>query len=165
MKQKTASFRYFKNSLYMHYKRFNEDEKLSFIDYMNNARQRTMREEYNSHGLISRRRHMILNKNRPRLDQYFDDKGNCFLTIWLNSNTLKEIRFFSFIDDSKEIESLNKLRSMWLNKVIKNIDNTIFIIRSEEQTSELQSRFDLVCRLLLEKQNIDIIIISYPIIH
>src|SRR5699024_12173331 len=27
-------------------------------------------------------------------------------------------------------------------------------IRSEEHTSELQSRFDLVCRLLLEKKNI-----------
>src|SRR5699024_11672680 len=27
------------------------------------------------------------------------------------------------------------------------------IIRSEEHTSELQSRFDLVCRLLLEKNN------------
>src|SRR5699024_12649118 len=27
--------------------------------------------------------------------------------------------------------------------------------RSEEHTSELQSRFDLVCRLLLEKKNID----------
>src|SRR5437868_12131873 len=29
--------------------------------------------------------------------------------------------------------------------------------RSEEHTSELQSRFDLVCRLLLEKKNIYII--------
>src|SRR5437868_8918616 len=29
--------------------------------------------------------------------------------------------------------------------------------RSEEHTSELQSRFDLVCRLLLEKKNIKII--------
>src|SRR5699024_11489837 len=28
-------------------------------------------------------------------------------------------------------------------------------VRSEEHTSELQSRFDLVCRLLLEKKNID----------
>src|SRR5437868_8166539 len=27
------------------------------------------------------------------------------------------------------------------------------ILRSEEHTSELQSRFDLVCRLLLEKKN------------
>src|SRR5438067_11749429 len=30
-------------------------------------------------------------------------------------------------------------------------DNYIIAIRSEEHTSELQSRFDLVCRLLLEK--------------
>src|SRR5699024_11580712 len=28
-------------------------------------------------------------------------------------------------------------------------------VRSEEHTSELQSRFDLVCRLLLEKKNTD----------
>src|SRR5699024_11812350 len=39
---------------------------------------------------------------------------------------------------------------------IKNIKSPLFIglnifgIRSEEHTSELQSRFDLVCRLLLE---------------
>src|SRR5207249_8091497 len=33
------------------------------------------------------------------------------------------------------------------------------VIRSEEHTSELQSRFDLVCRLLLEKKKkIDIIV-------
>src|SRR5699024_11514135 len=29
----------------------------------------------------------------------------------------------------------------------------VWIARSEEHTSELQSRFDLVCRLLLEKKN------------
>src|SRR5699024_11603285 len=31
-----------------------------------------------------------------------------------------------------------------------------FNIRSEEHTSELQSRFDLVCRLLLEKKKQDV---------
>src|SRR5207249_8642192 len=30
--------------------------------------------------------------------------------------------------------------------------NTVSFFRSEEHTSELQSRFDLVCRLLLEKK-------------
>src|SRR5207249_10930073 len=30
--------------------------------------------------------------------------------------------------------------------------------RSEEHTSELQSRFDLVCRLLLEKKNIQLVL-------
>src|SRR5699024_11381533 len=31
----------------------------------------------------------------------------------------------------------------------------IFLLRSEEHTSELQSRFDIVCRLLLEKKKIN----------
>src|SRR5438067_10037620 len=31
--------------------------------------------------------------------------------------------------------------------------NPVDLARSEEHTSELQSRFDLVCRLLLEKKN------------
>src|SRR5699024_11882177 len=35
------------------------------------------------------------------------------------------------------------------------IAEAIEIPRSEEHTSELQSRFDLVCRLLLEKKNGD----------
>src|SRR5699024_12825872 len=30
---------------------------------------------------------------------------------------------------------------------------SVVVVRSEEHTSELQSRFDLVCRLLLEKKN------------
>src|SRR5437868_8243337 len=30
----------------------------------------------------------------------------------------------------------------------------VLLVRSEEHTSELQSRFDLVCRLLLEKKRI-----------
>src|SRR5699024_11836704 len=32
------------------------------------------------------------------------------------------------------------------------IQSMISVVRSEEHTSELQSRFDLVCRLLLEKK-------------
>src|SRR2546422_6298028 len=33
------------------------------------------------------------------------------------------------------------------------VDDMVFAIRSEEHTSELQSRLHLVCRLLLEKKN------------
>src|SRR5207249_10761752 len=42
-----------------------------------------------------------------------------------------------------------------------SLSNSTFIscgaisLRSEEHTSELQSRFDLVCRLLLEKKNLN----------
>src|SRR5438067_10750493 len=40
-----------------------------------------------------------------------------------------------------------------LNQAIKPCFSNVS--RSEEHTSELQSRFDLVCRLLLEKKNED----------
>src|SRR5699024_11752749 len=36
--------------------------------------------------------------------------------------------------------------------ITENLHDKKFLIRSEEHTSELQSRFDLVCRLLLEKK-------------
>src|SRR5699024_11336235 len=36
--------------------------------------------------------------------------------------------------------------------IVRSLFNTCSICRSEEHTSELQSRFDLVCRLLLEKK-------------
>ena len=35
-------------------------------------------------------------------------------------------------------------------------DVVVHIMRSEEHTSELQSLIDLVCRLLLEKKNLDL---------
>src|SRR6266704_7012737 len=37
-------------------------------------------------------------------------------------------------------------------------------LRSEEHTSELQSRFDLVCRLLLEKKNYFVYVLKYCIV-
>src|SRR5699024_11670106 len=43
-----------------------------------------------------------------------------------------------------------------VEEAIKNaneIGYPVVVRRSEEHTSELQSRFDLVCRLLLEKKN------------
>src|SRR5699024_12485964 len=69
--------------------------------------------------------------------------------------------FFIFTDPPpSEIYtlSLHDALPIWkrLHIYIRNIDRYCFRIitfhRSEEHTSELQSRFDLVCRLLLEKK-------------
>src|SRR5699024_11777982 len=44
----------------------------------------------------------------------------------------------------------------WLDAVRSSFRSSCagVVARSEEHTSELQSRFDIVCRLLLEKKNI-----------
>src|SRR5699024_10419300 len=39
-----------------------------------------------------------------------------------------------------------------IGELMSRITTELFEVRSEEHTSELQSRFDLVCRLLLEKK-------------
>src|SRR5207249_7097786 len=41
------------------------------------------------------------------------------------------------------------------------LDNEQDDLRSEEHTSELQSRFDLVCRLLLEKKNYMVLFLHF----
>src|SRR2546421_6551741 len=40
-------------------------------------------------------------------------------------------------------------------KFESHFNSSAFLVRSEEHTSELQSRSDLVCRLLLEKKKIN----------
>src|SRR5690554_2322368 len=51
----------------------------------------------------------------------------------------------------KDLESLTKYDKTTLYHIFKEDE---FLLRSEEHTSELQSRPHLVCRLLLEKKNI-----------
>src|SRR5699024_11865054 len=48
--------------------------------------------------------------------------------------------------------AINKLNSMSFSLLTFGLNTN----RSEEHTSELQSRFDLVCRLLLEKNNVNL---------
>src|SRR5699024_12210532 len=64
-------------------------------------------------------------------------------------------RFFSNM--SLVDVGLKNLESFYMATLELNLLDVFHIlhltIRSEEHTSELQSRFDLVCRLLLEKKN------------
>src|SRR5699024_12126416 len=49
--------------------------------------------------------------------------------------------------------SISQKSGMCIKSAEPNPGLAPLILRSEEHTSELQSRFDLVCRLLLEKKN------------
>src|SRR5699024_12086169 len=44
------------------------------------------------------------------------------------------------------------MKALQESNLLSKIRNGYYRVRSEEHTSELQSRFDLVCRLLLEKK-------------
>src|SRR2546421_2303065 len=53
------------------------------------------------------------------------------------------------------ISSRRDRKSTRLNSSHDQISYAVFCLRSEEHTSELQSRSDLVCRLLLEKKKLN----------
>src|SRR5699024_11322208 len=67
----------------------------------------------------------------------------------LNLDDTEEGDLIHTDDDEKADEDGFSIIAMW------NWERKNYFIkeRSEEHTSELQSRFDLVCRLLLEKKN------------
>src|SRR2546429_3419770 len=57
-------------------------------------------------------------------------------------------------DENSHLEALGQLRESGKTQNVPNIaiERTFILQRSEEHTSELQSRLHLVCRLLLEKK-------------
>src|SRR2546421_13105958 len=70
--------------------------------------------------------------------------------FFFNDTATTEIYTLS-LHDALPISS-RKWKSTRLNSSHDQISYAVFCLRSEEHTSELQSRSDLVCRLLLEKE-------------
>src|SRR5699024_12124450 len=103
--------------------------------------------------------------NITKIDPLFINKLNNIIQLELqlvnNKNDqklLKKAKENGFSDmqiarawETNETEVYNLRLKLDLMPVYKEVDT-----RSEEHTSELQSRFDLVCRLLLEKKKVRI---------
>src|SRR5699024_12205037 len=77
---------------------------------------------------------VIMLKGETFTQEFFLDENNNYFINWC-------------IPTAKKLIKCNKLKPVQLN--LDNIINQVENKRSEEHTSELQSRFDLVCRLLL----------------
>src|SRR5699024_11127936 len=63
-----------------------------------------------------------------------------------SKNSLDLIETGNMEDDIQKLGDVDWI----IEVVVENLDIKKKVLRSEEHTSELQSRFDLVCRLLLE---------------
>src|SRR5688572_31088865 len=87
-------------------------------------------------------------------------------TTLFRSNTSD--KFAMFVLSSSENLTIHLIRSfsgcccqperaersdLYFDCSVCSVSSIIFLIRSEEHTSELQSQSNLVCRLLLEKKN------------
>src|SRR3712207_7271048 len=78
-----------------------------------------------------------------------------YTTLFRSAGSAEQIELYYAFPLDQEAESLSLFRT---TVVISGIALTLFVVgiallRSEEHTSELQSRQYLVCRLLLDKKN------------
>src|SRR5699024_12685660 len=74
------------------------------------------------------------------------------LALEHGKNVLVEKPFAETSAEAKELFELAKQKDLFIQCYQNRRFDSDFLTRSEEHTSELQSRFDLVCRLLLEKK-------------
>src|SRR5690606_40821227 len=79
--------------------------------------------------------------------------GLCANPNWHGHNYEMDVTLEGEIDpETGYVLDLKTLRELVETRVIRDVDHRNLNLRSEEHTSELQSRENLVCRLLLEKK-------------
>lgn len=135
------AYRLFKNGLYVKYIAFNSDNSLKLIDYFDENRRRTKREEYDPWGNLKKVAYMDLELNKPRQLVYYNNNGEVFLTQWNNPENDKVEKIVignkTFINDNVS----HKI--YWLKNVIDNIDNDrIIVISDTRSTDEILIKFD-----------------------
>src|SRR5699024_12113479 len=91
----------------------------------------------------------IVSEQLDRLEITLDDDDRQLLIDLFDKMRDLDIDFGKVKDQLEDITSTIKDK---LDDLDLNLDEGFWEKRSEEHTSELQSRFDLVCRLLLEKK-------------
>jgi len=118
------SYRYYKDGKYVKYKRFNQDGSLLFVDYMNDSRQRTQRDEYDEEGCLVCSQFMDPTTNKARLKSYYGKNGECYLSTWVDDDK-KEGRSLLFGPNYKEYKTLYHLYTKWVDEKLKSLENPV----------------------------------------
>src|SRR5690606_39673894 len=101
----------------------------------------------------------VLNVLKVVREESIKENGNLFYTIQQsNTDTNTLILFEGYSNEAavEEHRSTSHFQDLLLGQIIPLLASREIVLttpRSEEHTSELQSRENLVCRLLLEKTN------------
>ncbi|MDT3426061.1 poly(glycerol-phosphate) alpha-glucosyltransferase [Paenibacillus forsythiae] len=134
-----ATYRLYKDGFYAMYKRYDENDKLLYVDYFNELRYRTKRENYDRKGYLRRSQIIDPSTNNPRVEVFYNKSGEPFLNKWidLETNSTRHIIVFGRNGEViKELKNEYELHKYWLSDVVlKNQVNPIVLSekRSEDQ--------------------------------
>ncbi|WP_165769013.1 glycosyltransferase [Virgibacillus profundi] len=125
------AYRVLKNGYYTKYIGLGKGNTLKLIDYFNENRYRTRREEYDPGGNLKRTIYTDLETNKPRQTIYFDKKGRSYLSAWYSKEKDKYDHIHVFNKKGEITEEytgdIMKLKQAWLKDLIKDDNNPVII--------------------------------------
>lgn len=123
--------RYFKDGIYVKYKKWSRNGSLSHIDYFNENRCRILREEFHPMGYITRKIYFDINNNKPKQELLFTEDGFCYLNKWLNSKEGNIQYIYLFNRQTKTVSKFTSHKDFhvhWLNELCKKQKEKPFLI-------------------------------------
>lgn len=126
------AYRYYQDGFYVKYKRFRKDGSIVYIDYMNEARQRTTREEFSHDNVLLRTRHYNSSNGKPRLDRFYNRNGYCYLTIWVNEDKDQPGKCIHF-PSGKEHSKFEDLAVEWIKDKFKEYSMTDPVVTVDQR--------------------------------
>ncbi|MCY7877789.1 glycosyltransferase [Bacillus spizizenii] len=134
--------RYFKQGLYVKYKKWTEDGHLTHIDFFNENRQRVKREEFHKNKYKHREIGFDPTNNKMNHEKYFTPDGFCYLIRWYNSETEKQQQVFLFNRNSNKVlmfKNNAEFHTYWLNEIAAAEDEKpIFICDGPGSTGKVR---------------------------
>nr|WP_285848049.1 MULTISPECIES: glycosyltransferase [unclassified Mesobacillus] len=118
------AYRLYQNGLYVMYKSFERpDGRLKFIDYFNEHRSRTKREEFDKLGRLRKVTFMDLTLNIPRQELFYNPDGKCFISKWFKvqkeKSVVERIHWFDREGIVKKVfKSDSEMQKHWLNTLL-----------------------------------------------
>lgn len=118
------AFRFYQNGLYVMYKSFERpDGRLKFIDYFNEHRSRTKREEFDKLGRLRKVTFMDLALNIPRQELFYNPDGKCFISKWFKvqkeKSVVERIHWFDHEGNVKKVfKSDIEMQKYWVSTLL-----------------------------------------------
>jgi glycosyltransferase involved in cell wall biosynthesis len=144
--EKRNAFVFYKNGIYSMFKSYEKSNgKLKFIDYFNEHRFRTRREEFDDNGIVRKVAYMDLNLNLPTHELFYRKNGQCFISKWYKikdgKNIVERINWFDENGDIKKVFKTElKFKIYWLD-TLTNEDYSNFLIADAKSTYPLLISF------------------------
>ncbi|MFG6147897.1 glycosyltransferase [Halobacillus sp. B23F22_1] len=135
------AYRIYQNGVYTKYIDYGDDDHLNFIDYFNENRYRTKREDFDPKGNIKRIVFMDFNKNKPRQKVYYNKKREAYLSEWIDPKAGSVIRINQFNPKTGELikiyrEGSTKFKVDWITSLLSQYKDPV-VISDTRSTDEV----------------------------